>query len=172
MLWAVVYFHLFPSLISSCYRSITFFVFQDLVINDSRSDSCAFIRCKPNSHRLIIKQGLSIVICHDGNLGCSDEGRIIPEYLVFGGYVQHFSPRSLEMTEVEWLLGFNWWTAVVSRHSRGCLSVFALRTHQSQQDRCPSVGLSSPSAPRHAFLSVWPPRDSAPDKVVAAKSAT
>lgn len=48
-----------------------------------------------DSRHLLNKHGLTVLICHDGSLACTDKGRIIPKYLVFGGYVQHLFPRTL-----------------------------------------------------------------------------
>lgn len=42
---------------------------------------CSFIRWKPNSHHLIIKQGLNIVFCQDGNPGCTDEAEFFQNAL-------------------------------------------------------------------------------------------
>lgn len=50
--------------------------------------------------------------------------------------------------------------------------MFAICTHQSYKDRCTPMGVSSLSAARHAFQSVWAAQSSAPDKGVAAKGAT
>lgn len=48
-----------------------------------------------NSHHLLIKHGLAVLICHGGRSACTDKGQIIPKYLVFGGYAQHLFPPTL-----------------------------------------------------------------------------